>query len=148
MPIIGFTASDALASKVVEASRYEMEIIEIDGPKQSKSGLNVNFFVTFRVRAGKYEGKEIKVAYSTGTTNSGLLGDMQWAPKSDFLHIEAAINGTPINVEVHNLNTDDLMNKPFIGNIVAQPKEDGTGLVNMIVAYLPLSAGIDQAKPF
>jgi hypothetical protein len=137
MPIISFTAADALSGVLLEAGKYPAEIIGIDGPRRSNSQKSVSFFTTFRITTGQFSGKELRVAYNTETSSSGLLGDLQFSPASDFLKIEAAIKQARVEVkERPNFDTDELLHKPLTLIVGVAPKPDG-GLGQFINGYLP-----------
>jgi hypothetical protein len=140
MPIISFTAGDALQTTTVDAGIYPMEISEIDGPKASKSGNSVNFFVTMRIADGKYAGKEFTICFCSGVSQASVLGGMQFVPQSTFLQIEAAIQNRKVEpVARPDFDTDSLLHQPFDGQI-AVSTEDGK-LINTITGYLPAGSG-------
>jgi len=148
VPIITFTAADIMAAKTLEAGYYPMSIIEIDGPKASSSGKSINFFFRFRITSGKYEGKELRVAFTNGTDKSSVLGDLIWMPTSMMTTLYAAITGKSIDAVLEQINqtggrlsldTDEWVNKPFDGRVDLQTGD--TGLFNTISAFIPSGKG-------
>jgi hypothetical protein len=146
MPIISFTPADALAGIMLEAGNYPAEIVEIDGPRNSSTQKSVGFWTKFHLTEGAFKGKELRICYNTGTTSNSLLGDMQFAPHSDLLKVEAAIKKTKVEVVARpDFNTDFLLHKPLVLAIGVSPKDDGS-LGQFISGYLP--AGTSNKIPF
>ena len=145
MPVISFTDADKLAGKVIsEKGNYPVQITEIDGPTASKSGKSVSFFVTIAVTAGKYMNKELRIALNTESTNSSILGSMQWFPHNTFLKIAAAIKKIKFDDVLLDLDTDELLNKPFEVTIDVMPNAETGELMNVITAFLPAGAGAEK----
>jgi hypothetical protein len=136
MPIIQFTAADALQTAMVDAGIYPMQITEIDGPKTSKSEKSINFFTTFRIVDGSFAGKEFTICFNSAVNQASVLGTMQFVPLSTFLQIEAAVKKQKIQVAARpDFDTDALLNQT-IDVQVAVDTVDGK-LVNTLVGFLP-----------
>jgi hypothetical protein len=147
MPIIHFTDADLLKAKVLEKGVYPMIISEIEGPKASKSGKSVNFFVTFRITNGPTMGKELQVLFGTEVNNNSVMGNMQMVPHVEFRKIQAAITGLPLDTIGNDIDTDALINKPFDGSVDVVTSEGN--LVNTIIGYFPSGKGAAAtALPF
>ena len=139
MAVIRFTDADKLAGKTMEKGGYPLIISEIEGPKASASQKSVSYFVTFRVAAGKFMGKELKTAFNSETRDRSVLGTMQWFPTRDFMLIAAAQQGKTLDEVDMELDTDALLNKPF-DSIVDVATADGN-LINVILSFLPAGKG-------
>jgi hypothetical protein len=113
MPIIKFSAADALQTTIVPANIYPSEISNITGPTRSSSGKSNNFFVDVMINDGKYKGKTRTIAFSSGSNAVTMLGDMQFFPTQHFLMLDSAITGREIVPEEYMLDTDKLLHKPF-----------------------------------
>lgn len=147
MAVIQFTQADKLAAKTAEKGIYPMIITEIDGPKPSASKKSVNFFVTFKITAGDLMNKEITVAFNTETSNTSILGTMQFTQSRDLMKVKAAIQGVSFDDVDLNLDTDELMNKPFDASV--DIVNSGGALVNSIIAFFPIGTGAKAAAvPF
>lgn len=146
MPVIQFTEGDRLAGKVMEKGGYSAEVAEIDGPKASASQKSVTFFTTFRITEGKYLGKELTVAFNTGTNSSSMLGNMHYAPHRDLMKVAAAVQGVSLDSVPLDLDTDTLKNKG-LDLIVDALTSDGN-IVNMIINFLPKGAAATFKSPF
>lgn len=146
MAVIQFTQADVLRGKLLEAGNYPAEITVIDGPKTSASKKSVTFYTTFRITEGPFEGKELGVAYNTGTSNSSILGDKQFSPHTDLLKVEAAIKNQTISPGSRpDFDTDELLHKSLVLIVAVSPNETG-GLCQFISGYLP--AGENNDIPF
>ena len=139
MPIIQFTPGDFLAGKVMEKGPYRIEMTEID-QKASASQKSVNFWTTFTVTEGPYQGKELKCCFNTETSNSSVLGSTQFFPHRDLLKVKAAALGLPFDEQSlgMSMDTDELLNKPMDAMIDVFPNKETGELVNTIVVFLPL----------
>src|SRR5215472_9782885 len=113
MPIIAFTAADALQTTVVPANIYPSQVVSIAGPKNSSSGKSVNYFVDIEITEGKYKGKTRTVIFNSESSNANLMGDMQFFPQSDFLMLDSVINGRDIEPKDYAFDTDSILHKPF-----------------------------------
>lgn len=141
MPIIDFTPADALQTVTMDAGIYPAVISKIDGPKASASQKSVTFWVDVRLNEGRYAGKELRLAFNSGTKDNSMLGTQQFVPQAMFLQVEAAQNGTKVEpIARPGFDTDTLINKPFCVQIGVTPNADGGGLLNQILGFLPVGA--------
>lgn len=137
--IIHATAADAMQTITVEAGAYPAELIKLDGPRPSTSGKGVNVFLEIQITDGKYKGKTFRIAGSSGSSGDSLLGDMQWFPTNSlFLRLDAAVNKTKVDTTEKDIDTDNLMHKPF--DIVVGVSTVEGKLVNVITAFAPLGS--------
>lgn len=113
MPIIHFTAADALQTKVIEAAIYTSEMSKIDGPKPSSSGKGNNYFVDITVSDGPYKGKTKTLVFSTSMNAPSLLGEMQYFPVGNLLQILAAIKNQPVVPADKDEEINDYIGRPF-----------------------------------
>lgn len=146
MAILKFNEADRLASVVVPTEWYKLEVVEIDGPKQSTSQKSFNFFVKIQVTAGPYIGKEITVIFNTATKSESVLGTSQFFPTSSFLKLGAAIKNLPLDQISLEMDTDELLRKPFDGKI-EKGIHEGVPM-NTIIQFLPAGQGQDVKAPF
>jgi hypothetical protein len=145
MAIIKFTDSDRMASLLLPTEWYHGEITEIDGPKESSSKKSVSFYTKIVITDGPYQGKELTVAFNTGTKNVSLLNGMQYMPYSHLIPVAAAVLNCT-REEVGELDTDTLLHKPFdlkVEKVIAE----GVPL-NQIITFLPQGMGGEAAVPF
>lgn len=89
-------------------------------------------------------GKEITVAFSSGTKNVGPLGDTTWMPMGMVANIKAAITGKPATVEA--IDTDELMEKDLV-LAVSLETIDGK-IINVVTDFLPPGSEKQGANPF
>jgi hypothetical protein len=148
LPVIQFTEGDFLAGKIMEKGVYPLEITEIDGPKASASGKSVTFFTKFTVTDGPYLGKELKVAYNTGSSDAvSLLGTLQFSSHKELIKVAAAALGIPYDTVPKMFDTDTILHKQIDG-IVGSEISDGN-IVNTLTNYLPKGLGASVMKaPF
>jgi len=139
MPVIHFTAADALQTTVVKPNIYPTEITNIDGPKKSTSGKSINFIVDFQITEGEYKGKLRTVMFNDEMNNISLMGDMQFFPKAYFLNLDSAITGRTVTPEDYALDLDSLKHKPFDAAWGVQTV-DGH-LINVINSFHPRGYG-------
>lgn len=145
MPVITFTPGDGMKALKMEVGVYPAEVSSIDTSTSGKG--NTNFFIELTITEGKYKGKEIRIASSTGTSDDGLLGTIMWFHKSVLLRIDAAIKGektiTPGNTQ---LNTDDLLHKP-LEIAVGVTTVDGN-IINTVTNFFPVGQAAAAGVPF
>lgn len=142
MPVLSFTPADALQTVLVEPGTYTAEISLID-TKASKSAKSVNYFTDIQiVQDGKYKSKELRITLNTETTQASLLGTMQFFPDNTFLIIDAAIRNAKVEAVNKQLDTDDLLHKPF-DVVIGVATVDGI-LINTINGFLPAGSGAAQ----
>lgn len=139
MAVIHFTAADALQTTVVAANIYPTQISKIDGPKKSTSGKSVNYLVDFEIIEGPYKGKTRTVMFNSENNNISMLGDMQFFPTAYFLNLDSAITGREVKPEEYQLDTDELLHKPFDAAWGVQTV-DGH-LVNVVNSFHPRGYG-------
>jgi hypothetical protein len=113
MPIIHFTAGDALQTKVIEKGIYPSEVIQIAGPNKSASGKSYSFFVDIQITDGPYKGKTRTVVFNSETNSPSILGEMQFYPQSYMLQLHSAVTGRTVKAENFQLDTDELLHGPF-----------------------------------
>lgn len=141
MPIIQFTESDRLAGATMEKGGYPAIVAEIAPPSASKSGKSVTYWTTFRIAAGKYQGKELRVGFNTETSNSSILGSVQFMPAGNLMQVAAAVQKKKFEEIDLNVDTDSLVNQPL--DLMISPETSEGNLVNRIDAFLP--SGASQA---
>ncbi len=147
MPILKFTPADLLASEVIESAYYTAEVSSIEGPKASGSGKSINFFVDFSIVEGRYAGKTLRVAFSTGSTNPSLLGVMQWFPYTHFPTLYAAAMAIKDRAKIPlEFDSEEMLHKR-LDIRVEKTIADGIP-INTIVGFLPAEAGKAQGVPF
>jgi hypothetical protein len=141
MPIIKFTAADALQTKVIPAKIYQCQITKIDGPKKSTSGKSYGYYVDIEVTEdGPYQHKTRTLCFNTEMNSPSLLGDMQFFPDSYLLIVNAAIEGKlGVDVVDFQLDTDSLLNAPFDAQWNVQTVEGR--LINTVDAFYPAGYG-------
>lgn len=139
MAVINFTPADALHTTVVPAGIYPSQIVKIDGPRPSKSGKSVGFYVDIQITDGPYNGKEKTIAFNSEMDSYSLLGDMQFYPQSSLLLIDAAINNKKVEPVNYALDTDDLVMKPFDAQWGVETVEGR--LINTILNFYPEGYG-------
>jgi len=113
MSVIRFTAADALQTKVIEAGFYPSQVTKIEGPKASKSGKSQTYFIDIEITEGPYKGKAKTLSFNSSTSSPSLLGDAKFYPLSYMLQVDAAITGREIVPEDFELDTEEIINKPF-----------------------------------
>ena len=146
MPIISFTPKDKMLATVLEAGYQTFRIANIDGPKASKSGQSVNFFVDFEVSAGKYTGKTITVAFTSGSDSASILGSMAWMPTAYLRSVYAAVKGINVNDVPDQYDTDELTNQTLDGKVEVNTNE--AGMFNTISQFVPAGKGLAAKAPF
>lgn len=140
MPVIKFSEADRLAALPVEDGWYQMVIEKVGDAAASKSGKSLNFFTDFRITGdGPATGKVLTVCFNTETSQPSVLGSMQFFPHSKLLEVQAAIYNKNIREVSLNVDTDDLLEKPFDCQIV-RTIENGVPM-NVIRGFLPLGKG-------
>ncbi len=144
MAVLSFTAGDALLTLTVEAGIYLADFAKIEGPKPSTSGKSVSYVGTLRIlSSGKFKGKEIDVMFNTGTKSASLLGTMNFFPAASFIEIDAAISNKKVDAVDMNIDTDNLVGKPFAVSIGVTTVEGK--LTNTVNGFLP--AGAEKNGP-
>lgn len=133
MAVIQFDAAAALQTTVVKPGIYPSIVTQVEGPKASKSGKSNHYFVDIRITEGAYKGKEITIVFNTETNSPSLLGEMKFFPISTLLQLDSAISGREVKAESYQLDTDNLMDKPFDSQWTVQTVEGR--LVNDVVAF-------------
>jgi hypothetical protein len=113
VPIIHFSASDALQTTVVPADIYPSQITQIVGPTKSSSGKSTNMFVDIEIIDGKYKGKTRTIIFNSESNNVAMMGDAQFFPQAYMLSLDSAITGREVKAEDYALDTDLLLHKPF-----------------------------------
>lgn len=113
MPIIRFTAGDALQTKVIEKGIYPSEVTEIKGPQKSTSGKSYSYFVEISITDGQFKGKTRTIVFNSESNSPSLLGEMQYYPQAYMLQLHSAITGRKIEPENFELDTDELLHAPF-----------------------------------
>jgi len=139
MPVIHFTAADALQTTVVKPNIYPTEITSISEPKKSSTGKSYSYIVDFQITEGEYKGKMRTVMFNSESNNVSLMGDMQFFPQAYFLQVDSAITGRQITPENYSIDLDDLKNKPFDAAWGVQTV-DGH-LINVINSFHPRGYG-------
>lgn len=145
MPIIQFSEADKLAGATMDKGGYPAIIAEIAAPQASKSGKSVTYWATFRIAAGKYEGKELRVGFNTETNSSSILGTAQFMPAGNLLMVAAAVQKINFEDVPLNVDTDSLVNQPL--DLMISPETSEGNLVNRIDVFLP-SGSSSAASPF
>lgn len=134
MAIINFDAGDVLKKKVIDSGWYKARLI-IMNVKKAKESESINYWSTYRIEDGDFNGKEIEVCYNTATKGRSILGSAQFSSTSDILEIDCAINDIPIPAAGKQTDTDDLIGKQLD---IMVTKESGDGAIfNGISAYMP-----------
>jgi hypothetical protein len=146
MAILKFNESDRLSSIVVPTDWYKLELVEIDGPKQSSSQKSYNFFIKIQITTGQFAGKEFTIVFNTATKSESVLGTQQFFPTAAFLKLGAAITNVPLDQISLDLDTDSLLRKPFDGK-VEKGIHEGVPM-NTIIQFLPAGTGADVKSPF
>ncbi len=126
-------------TKVLSTGYYPMVVSEIDGPKASKSGMSINWFFTFRIISGAFEGKDLKCAFTDGSEAASILGTLIWMPTAMMLQLIAAILNCKVEEVPDTYDTDTMLNKPFDGKIEVNTGD--TGLFNTISTFIPTGKG-------
>lgn len=146
MPVISFTAADALQTSLAEQGNYNAILSKIDGPKASQSQKSVSFYVDIRITEGPLAGKEITICLNSGVRNASILGGMQFLPQATFLQIEAAILNKKVEpVPRPDFDTDTLLNKPLAISLGVGTDEGK--LMNIVNCFLPYGS-VQGAVPF
>lgn len=135
MPIIHFTAADALQTKVIEKGIYPSEVTKIVGPQKSSSGKSYTYFVDIAITDGEFKGKTRTLAFNTETSSPSTLGEMQYYPDCYLLQLNSAITGLEVVAEDFQLNTDDLLHQPFDAQW-DQATNEGH-LFNIVINFYP-----------
>lgn len=146
MPIIAFTPADALVTAVMPDGAYSLELTEISAPKQSASGKSLNWYGKIRVTNGEFKDKEFQISFNNAMSNSSLLGSTMYFPFGALLQINAVLSGKEVKPESVQLDTDQLINKSFDGQIKKVINDAGNP-GNLIVAFLPAGSATGPA-PF
>jgi hypothetical protein len=139
MAVINFTPADALQTTTVQPGIYPTEVSQLVGPKASKSGKSNSYFVDIRIVGGQYKGKEKTIVFNTETNSPSLLGDMKYFPIAYLLQLDAAINGHKAEAVDYQMDTDNLLLKPFDSQWIVATVEGN--LVNDVVAFHPAGYG-------
>ena len=113
MPIIRFTAGDALQTKVIEKGIYPSEVTEIKGPQKSASGKSYSFFVDITITDGPFKGKTRTIVFNSESNSPSLLGELQYYPQAYMLQLHSAITGRKIEAANFELDTDALLHGTF-----------------------------------
>lgn len=144
MPLISFTDGDVMLAVVADAKWYRTSIVKIDGPTASSSGKSINFFFDFRIDGDeKYNGKECRVAFSSGSNAPSLLGNLMWFPTAHIRSVIAAVKRIPaLQVPKAGNELDDLLNQPLDckWDVVLV---DGAP-TNVISAFLPEGTSVQK----
>lgn len=135
MPVIKFTEADKMMGKTMEKGAYRALLTEITPPTPSKSQKSVSYFATFRISAGPYLNKELKIAFNTETNSASLLGTLQYNPARDLMKVVAAIKGTKYEDVELEVDTDVILNKP-LGLLIDVETVEGN-VENKITAFIP-----------
>jgi hypothetical protein len=138
VPIIQFSEADKLAGATMDKGGYPAILSELAPPAASKSGKSVTYWATFRITAGKYEGKELRVGFNTETNASSILGTVQFMPAGNLLMVAAAVQKIKFEDVPLNVDTDSLVNQPL--DLMISPEASEGNLVNRIDAFLPSGA--------
>ena len=145
MPIIQFTNSDVLASKLLDTGYYTGHFTDIAPAKESKSGLSVTYFTEFVIDSGQYEGKSFKIAFNTATSGNSLLGESSWFPSSKLTRVGSICTGKSFDVGTDNqLDTDDCLNVSLDVSISQATNDQGT-ICNLVTDFFP--AGTMNKQP-
>lgn len=149
MPIINFSDADVMATTVVEPQWYPAIIKKIDGPSQSNSGKSINFFMDLAVNGHPTaSGKEIRIAFSSGSNVPSILGNMTWFPVAYLRPVIAAVEGILLaEVPRQGYELDNLLRRPLDIKLDIATGQDG-GTMNVISAFLPAGQGANQKLPF
>lgn len=148
MPIITFTDADIMATTVVPPEWYPAVIKKIDGPTESASKKSINFFMDIAVNGhAKYSGKEVRVAFSSGSNAPSVLGNIMWYPTAWLRPLIAAVLGIPLEEVPKSSDLDQILNRPFDIKFDIATSADG-GTMNVISAWLPEGKGVNQKPPF
>lgn len=143
MPIIRFTAGDTLKNQIISDNAwYGLDILKAENPFTSKTGSgSLNYKITFGIREGKFQGKELEIIYNTNMNQGSVLGGAQFEPDWKMLDLIAAITGQPNEVgkEVE-FDISDFAGKSIDGRISAHSTAEG-GLTNIITQFAPLGQG-------
>lgn len=145
MAVIQFGESEYLQTTIVENGVYPTEISNIEGPKGSKSGKSVNYYVEFTIKDGKYKGKTHTIVFNSEVNGISLLGEQQFYPVSYFLvlfKVTGLDDGKPKQTA---LDTDDLLHTEMDTTWAVQTV-DGH-LINVINEFHPMGYGA-QAPAF
>ena len=146
MALLKFTESDRLASIVIPTEWYHLEVTEIDGPKESTSKKSFNFFFKVQVSDGPYAGKELSICFNTGTKSPSVLGTQQFFPTAWMLQLAAAIQNKKLDEVSLEMDTEELIRKPFDGKI-EKGIHEGVPM-NTLLTFLPAGTGKDATAPF
>lgn len=143
MPIIKFTASDMMQTKVIPAGIYPSEVTKINGPVKSGSGKSYHYYFDITITEGQYKGKTRTISFNSETKgNATQLGEMQYFPMPTMAtDLDFAITGVDHGIKDYELNTDDLLNKPFDAAWGVN-SVDGH-LTNIIVGFHPKGYGAE-----
>jgi hypothetical protein len=141
MPIIHFTAADALQTKVIDAGIYASEVSKIEGPKKSASGKSFSYFFDISVVDGLYKGKTRTIVFNTESNSPSLLGEMQFYPVSHLLQLDSAITGREVTPENYELDTESLLHAQFDAKWDVATNEGH--LFNVINSFHPKGYGAD-----
>lgn len=145
MPVLKFTQADKLRSLVAPDGWYTGEVTGIDGPKKSSSGKSFNYFVTIAITEGKLAQKDFTLIFNTESNRATVMGTALIFPTDYFLHLQAAITGTPLaDLSVDSLDTDTLLHKPFDFKLT-KGVYDGI-VMNAVQEFLPKGMGQVQAQ--
>jgi hypothetical protein len=114
MPIIHFTAADAMSLRTIPGGIYPSEVTSIDGPKKSSTLKSFNYFADIQITDGPYKGKARTICFNTGSASPSLLGEMQFFPDKYLLLLIAAIEGKHEPEMIDKaLDIEALLHKPF-----------------------------------
>lgn len=149
MPIITFTDADIMATTVVDAAWYPAIIKKIDGPAASSSGKSINFFMDLAINGHPTaSGKELRIAFSSGSNAPSVLGNIMWFPTAYLRPVIAAVEGIPLTeVPKSGYELDNLLRRPLDIKLDIAIGQDG-GTMNVVSAFLPAGAGVNQKAPF
>jgi len=143
MPVIHFTVADGLQTAVVENGSYPCMMISCEGPKASGSGKSNHYFAEIQISDGKYKGKVKKITFNTGINEMfAPSGSMQMEPHTKLQIIEAAIGNFKFIPKDFDLDTDNLLNKPFEAQWVTATT-DGQ-LYNNVTNFFPVGTAAKQ----
>lgn len=145
MPIITFSPKDKMLAIVVEASYQPTRVVKIDGPKASKSGQSINWFIDFEITSGKYEGKGTTIAFTSGSEQPSILGSMMWMPTAWLRQLYAAVKDMAVANVPDSYDTDELLNQ--VVDAKWEVNTGDAGLFNTISTFLPHGKSATANKP-
>lgn len=140
MAILRFTKADKLASSVMPAGYYSLEVVEIGEPTVSGSKKSMNMHSKFCVIDDeKYTGKELKVAFNTKMDRPAVMGTMVLMPHTWIDQLAAATADIDVLEVPEELDTDSLKGQKFDAK-VEKVIVDGV-ILNTISGFLPYGVG-------